>query len=713
MAKSRLSTVLCTAFVLLGTPLLAQGPFTLAHHAPATALSLSNNRIGKVPGHATGGHRDAPPVNDDCSGAVAHALGMGETIQLSGNNTGATEDGNTGLVLVWEAFTTTECATITINYCVPGSEFTNHLRNLAVNCPNFLSGILLGVDGPCNVVFNQLAAGTYWIPVYVAAGITPAGPYTIAVSAAPCAAPTAYCIPLSAIGPNNGDFIRQVQLGSINNSSYFQTNITYVDYTAQNTDLAAGQTYHLAIMGSAFQSDKVAAWIDYNRDFIFSADEKIGEDSTVMHLDSTLLFTFTVPTGTAPGATRMRVRTADVQPGQPDPLLPCYNYSRCETEDYTVNIIHGSTTPVNDECGGAAVQPLAAGQTLLMGGDNTGATPDGTSGLTLVWEAFSLTTCSTVTIDYCQPGSIFSDFLVNLAVQCPDFASGLLSASSADTCSATFTDLPPGTYWIPVLADQDAPTGPYTIAVSAVAGCQSTDTYCIPTSAIGPDEGDYISNVHLGAIDNSSVYEQGTTYVDYTAQTTTLAPGQPYTISITAGTAQEDAIAVWIDYNGDHVFSADEKIGEALTTSANEVVTFTFTVPGGIMVASTRMRVRLVFPQQGEPAPMDPCYAYTWGETEDYTISFTSTGVAMPAAGGFAVFPNPGNGNIMVHNGGQGGDVLLQLTDMTGRTVFTDLRRMDAGTRTALNLGGQLAPGTYLLRMSTREGRFEQRVVVQ
>ena len=183
------------AAVLAGTALLLSGTLEAQSGSNPNArvagqhADLANAIL--QPHHASlnearGG--GAAPANDDCTGADNQDLAIGSTLTFSGDNTGATVDAPTEFVLVWHAFTTTECANVTINYCVAGSQFTGFFVNLAVQCPDFLTGILNGAADSCTLSFYGLPAGTYYIPVRVDPTLTPVGPYTIEVSAAACAA---------------------------------------------------------------------------------------------------------------------------------------------------------------------------------------------------------------------------------------------------------------------------------------------------------------------------------------------------------------------------------------------------------------------------------------------------------------------------------------------------------------------------------------------
>ena len=158
------------------------------------------------------------------------------------------------------------------------------------------------------------------------------------------------------------------------------------------------------------------------------------------------------------------------------------------------------------------------------------------------------------------------------------------------------------------------------------SGCDAgPTTVCIPTSGSGPSDGDFIDGVVLGTINNTSTGSiSGPGYVDYTAMSTSLNQGAPYTITITSGDFADDHFTAWIDYNGDHVFSSSEKLGEVINVETGEVISFSFTVPVNAEIGNTVMRVRGVYHLSSEPSPTDPCFAYEYGETEDYGIEITS-----------------------------------------------------------------------------------------
>jgi hypothetical protein len=160
--------------------------------------------------------------------------------------------------------------------------------------------------------------------------------------------------------------------------------------------------------------------------------------------------------------------------------------------------------------------------------------------------------------------------------------------------------------------------------------------FCIPTSAQGTGDGDFINGVVLGTIANAnSGSEGGPSYTDYSGTlSTTLNRGASYTITIQSGNYQPDHYAAWIDMDQDQVFEASEKLGEFTNTTVGQSGSLTFTVPVGATLGTTTLRVRGVYHDTGEPTPTDPCFNYTYGETEDYgiVIAAAATGPCIPTS---------------------------------------------------------------------------------
>ncbi len=169
----------------------------------------------------------------------------------------------------------------------------------------------------------------------------------------------------------------------------------------------------------------------------------------------------------------------------------------------------------------------------------------------------------------------------------------------------------------------------------AVLQTPNDECYCYPNYDFGKTDGDLISNVvitgttlanNTGTLPVNPFYSvfQGEPY--HTAE---LQAGATYEIQVTVGSYAQQNVAVWIDYNDDLVFSADEKVG--FTTEeigSNGTGTFEIQLACDPPAGEHRMRIRDVWNLQG--TLIDPCATYGYGETEDYNITILAGEACAP-----------------------------------------------------------------------------------
>lgn len=658
------------------------------------------------------------PANDECSGAVTQALAIGSSVVFNGDNTGALDTEGLGFASVWESFTITSCAFVSISYCGTPSVFENFVIGISSACP-IDEGILSTsnnttdcVDGNGTIYFEYLPAGTYYYPVLTEAGSQ--GAYTLTVSATAC--PAGYC---TASADECDEYIANVSFAGIDNSSDC-TDGPAVDYTAISANVIQGGSYAITVSNgpTTYVEDQVAVWIDWDQDFVFSGAE---ETYTLTSADEAATFTGTiaVPAGATLGSTRMRVRM--LYTGTPS---PCGTSAYGEVEDYTVNVGASGPAPANDLCGNVVPAALSVGGTLTFTGDNTGATSTGDAvpGSDLdpidptVWHAFTTTECSNVVVSYCGTDPAFGNAWIFLTNSCPanTFVIGAADFTTCgdDNITISYFDLPAGTWYLPVLMDAEQAMGPYTIGVSATA-CASAGDYC--TAGAVSLQFEKISNVTFAGLNNSSTSAAG--FEDFTAQAAAVTAGSSYPMSVTiAGGYATDQVLAWIDWDQNNTFDA----GELVFTSALGVGPHagTITVPLTAVAGTTRMRVRLHDTYTGvdyDNTPnATPCDTSTFGQVEDYSVEVTGvpTGIEQDNAAAWCVFPNPSNGDFTIRIGTEG-RTNIDVLDMTGRVVYTTSRAASAGSSLPLALAGKLAAGTYVLRLSTETQSTEQRIVIR
>lgn len=143
----------------------------------------------------------------------------------------------------------------------------------------------------------------------------------------------------------------------------------------------------------------------------------------------------------------------------------------------------------------------------------------------------------------------------------------------------------------------------------------SSLVYC---DASTTSEYEYIGNVMIGDIDNSSDWQAGV--ADYSYLSTQITPGGSLDILVTNGNPySEDLVTVWVDWNGNSTFDVgtDE---EFILVTNDGASTFegTIVAPADAAPGDYRMRVRMTDGSFEDPAP---CGVASWGEVEDYTLS--------------------------------------------------------------------------------------------
>lgn len=167
---------------------------------------------------------------------------------------------------------------------------------------------------------------------------------------------------------------------------------------------------------------------------------------------------------------------------------------------------------------------------------------------------------------------------------------------------------------------------------------------CLPVYTSGTAYGDLISNVAISGPGLTWSNPTGTTngtpsYVSYTSMPAiVMQAATTYSMTVTAGSFSNQAVAVWIDANDNNVFETTEKVGFSATNISVGFgsITFNINLPCTPPLGVHRMRVRGVY--AGSGSSMDPCSSYGYGEAEDYLVQyvagtpFTPTFTAAPTA---------------------------------------------------------------------------------
>ena len=263
--------------------------------------------------------------------------------------------------------------------------------------------------------------------------------------------------------------------------------------------------------------------------------------------------------------------------------------------------------------------------------------------------------------------------------------------------------------------------GQYTVTLVASNSMGSDNevksNYITVTQQSGPCAGssatcdEYINNVLLNTINNTTACSAGG-FGNYSAMSTTLAKGSPYTVTVSPaingapGAYTDDEIAVWIDYNNDLDFAdAGERIAYVLVAAGWNNV-FNFVVPATATTALVNMRVRISYSVDGA---IIPCGESTFGEVEDYKVNIVaSSGLEENNLDGLSIFPNPTNdfitidltsGNAIVNE--------IKLVDLTGKTLLTSTI-INNSSKLDLQM---LSSGVYHVIVNTNLGSVTRKII--
>lgn len=266
------------------------------------------------------------------------------------------------------------------------------------------------------------------------------------------------------------------------------------------------------------------------------------------------------------------------------------------------------------------------------------------------------------------------------------------------------------------------------IAFSHPAQAQLTDPspYC---DASFDDMGgfpvaDQIKAVNFGSLNNVSNSQFAAPhYVFYGSLVTPMFNrGSSYTLTLKFDVHGGCGYGVWIDYNHNNTFEANEKIdgttGGNIMAIGNDIVTTkSVTIPTTAMTGSTRMRVRIVEDDNFTMNSTDilPCNASTsatdvmdWGETEDYTINIIgATSVNdIENSALISIVPNPSAGQFSIAAPFEINRV--QITDVKGSIVFNQT----ASGQKALTINENLQSGMYFIKLQTPNGVLAKTLII-
>ncbi len=165
--------------------------------------------------------------------------------------------------------------------------------------------------------------------------------------------------------------------------------------------------------------------------------------------------------------------------------------------------------------------------------------------------------------------------------------------------------------------------------VVSVAQNDITACYCLPTINFNCTDGDLITNVTFGSINNTTTC--GDPVTGYTNYSSSIPPAQvevgtTVPISVSVGPSGAgwlyESVGIWIDFNQNGVLDSAENEFTNLGSGLNEALTGNIVIPADALPGTTRMRVVVAASRDMRNAfvcgPLNN--NENFGEMEDYSI---------------------------------------------------------------------------------------------
>ena len=254
----------------------------------------------------------------------------------------------------------------------------------------------------------------------------------------------------------------------------------------------------------------------------------------------------------------------------------------------------------------------------------------------------------------------------------------------------------------------------YAVGVGAAAGGTTPPptgpTYC--TSKGSTQAYEYVKLVQLGSINRSSGADGG--YYNGSATSTSVAAGSSQTISYQTGftgSGYAEYFRIYADWNqdGDFLDAGENLVSSTNTAVVTTVRSATFTVPTTAKNGTTRLRLVM-----SDNSATNSCGTYSYGETEDYSVTVSGGTIAAPAAltvaagpATLSLYPNPATDRLRLSLSNGSNLVSVAVFDARGAVV--------SGARYAdgeLNVSS-LAGGLYTILASDGRKTYNQHFVKQ
>ncbi len=384
--------------------------------------------------------------------------------------------------------------------------------------------------------------------------------------------------------------ITYVGFGDIDNATSPTSSNGYEDFTAQSTQVAAGESFVITLKGNTGgnYNNRLTVFIDWNQNEILDDPGEKYDIGGIINSTGTdgkfVIGVIEVPLDVTPGNTRMRI----IKNIFFNEVNPCGSYAFGQTEDYTVEVI------ALEACAGIPSAGTPVENAITVCPDETFTVsvtdiPEQASGLTSVWQSSPAGANNWEDIF----AALSSSYTASEGIQeATDYRHIFRCVYSGETNAS--------------------------VVIQVSMNPDESACYCIP-EATNPEQ--YINSFSTTSgqqnINNENSGFSPGGYGEF--QTLTLKHGLGGTINFEASIVGEIAgFKIWVDWNQDGVFDLDNEVAYH-STIRKSLHTGSFMVPGNALTGPTRMRIASCsYCLTGND---DPCATgFISGEFEDYTF---------------------------------------------------------------------------------------------
>ncbi|MDX1909449.1 MAG: S8 family serine peptidase [Bacteroidia bacterium] len=461
------------------------------------------------------------------------------------------------------------------------------------------------------------------------------------------------------------EWLQAAEIGPVSNGS--GNDGGYGDYTNPTWQWDLDSTYAVTLTpgfgGFAFK-ESFRIWIDLNQDGVFQEPGELVFDPPAATAE--VSGQITLPPGTPPGATRMRVAMKFAGFSGNDEPTPCGLFGEGEVEDYCITLTTGDSVYCS------APQGVTAG---FVPGTNTAE---------ISW--IPVAGASAYRVRYRQEGQVVWQTITT--------AGPVALLSGLNTCTR---------YEYQAGAECQGIGSAYSpVAVLLSRGCGTCldASYCESRGLNAGSE--WIAGVQLD--DRLIVSGADDGYAAFTESAGTVTAGGSYDYIAWAGFVsgvKPETWRAWADWNQDEVFDPVQELIFSADIPATDTARGIFEVPADALAGTCRVRVSLKRDQAAQPCETDfP------GEVEDYCLNVNRLDAIDPDAPQLTwqLYPNPAQAGVTVVLDRPG--YTVRLLDLTGRLVLT---RAAVTAHTWISLSG-LPAGVYGVQV-TRDGVTETRLL--